>query len=73
MQGTGPRERSMLQSAKPEGGSHLSLLTSELDIQDEKSALLHFNLDLVDYFLTMPPIPTIWNGNVYSVPLCIRL
>lgn len=45
------QERCMLQSAKTQGQSHLSPLTSEIEPQDLKFALQGFCLALVQYFL----------------------
>lgn len=45
----------MVQSAKLEEWSHLSPLTSDMEVQDLEFALLGFSLALAQYFPTMSP------------------
>lgn len=66
----------MLQAAKLEGQSHLSLLkfkltTSDIELKDLTFSLLGFSLVLVQYFPTMPPfllfgMEMLFCANVYQ-------
>lgn len=49
-----PRERSMLQLERLGRQSHLSPLTSDMELQDLEFALLGFDLALLQYFLAAP-------------------
>jgi hypothetical protein len=55
--GTGPRERSVLQSTKLKGIRELkSALTSDMEMQSLEFTQMVFSLALVQYFLTMIPL-----------------
>lgn len=64
-------ERYILPAAKLEEQSHLRPLTSDLELQDLGFTLLGAGLALVQYFFTTHPHSSLWNGNMYSVPLCV--
>lgn len=65
------QERRVLQSTKLEGQSHLSSLTSDMESQALKLALLNcFDFSLI-HLLHYNTIPPFWNGNRYSRPLYI--
>lgn len=68
--GTSPGNRNILLSSKLEGQSHLSPLTSDMEVQDLEFALLDFSLALVQYFLTVPLIPPFWDECIFCAIVC---
>lgn len=61
----------MMQAAMLEGQSTNSFETKPVDSGHAAAEFAGFCLALVQYFLTMPIIPSFWNGNAYSVPLYV--
>jgi hypothetical protein len=53
--GTSPKARNVFNAAKLGGKTHLSPLTSDIELHIFKFTLLSFKFALVQYFLTMFP------------------